>query len=65
MLLETPHETDPDLPVSVWASPAQALVVACCGAGGMSVVVLAWEFLKEVTIIFITFNIVWPQVNNR
>ena len=25
----------------------------------------AWDLLKEVTIIFITSTIVWPQVNNR
>ena len=31
----------------------------------MSAAVRAWDLLKEVTIIFITSTIVWPQVNNR
>ena len=31
----------------------------------LSVAVHAWDLLKEVTIIFITSTIVWPQVNNR
>ena len=31
----------------------------------LSVAVPAWDLLKEVTIIFITSSIVWPQVNNR
>ena len=37
-------------------------------AAGLAVLggaVLAWDLLKEVTIIFITFTIVWPQVHNR
>ena len=25
----------------------------------------AWDLLKEVSIIFITYTIVWPQVNSR
>ena len=33
--------------------------------GALSVAVHAWDLLKEVTIIFITSTIVWPQVNNR
>ena len=33
--------------------------------GALSVAVRAWDLLKEVTIIFITSTIVWPQVNNR
>ena len=33
--------------------------------GAVSVVVGAWDLLKEVAIIFITSNIVWPQVNSR
>ena len=32
--------------------------------GALSVAVLAWDLLKEVTIIFITSTIVWPQVNS-
>ena len=31
----------------------------------LSVAVSAWDLLKEVTIIFITSTIVWPQVSNR
>ena len=30
-----------------------------------TVAVNAWDLLKEVTIIFITSTIVWPQVNSR
>ena len=32
------------------------------GLGALSVAVRAWDLLKEVTIIFITSAIVWPQV---
>ena len=35
------------------------------GLGALSVAVHAWNLLKEVTIIFITSTIVWPQVNKR
>ena len=35
------------------------------GLGALSVAVNAWDLLKEVTIIFITSTIVWPQVNSR
>ena len=35
------------------------------GLGAVSVAVHAWNLLKEVTIVFITSTIVWPQVNNR
>ena len=35
------------------------------GLGALSIAVPAWDLLKEVTIIFITFTIAWPQVNNR
>ena len=35
------------------------------GLGALSVAVHAWDLLKEVTIIFIIFTIVWPQVNSR
>ena len=40
-------------------------MVACCRVRALSVVVCAWDLLKEVAIIFITSTIVWPQVNNR
>ena len=39
--------------------------MACCGLGVLSVEVHAWDLWKEVTIIFITSTIVWPQVSNR
>ena len=35
------------------------------GLGAWTIAVHAWDILKEVTIIFITSTIVWPQVNNR
>ena len=35
------------------------------GLGALSVEVCVWDCLKEVTIIFITSTIVWPQVNIR
>ena len=31
----------------------------------LSVAVYAWDLLKEITIIFISSTIVWPQVNSR
>ena len=46
----------------------KALVSQWWPAGGLvalSVAVHAWNVLKEVTIIFITSTIVWPQVNSR
>ena len=33
--------------------------------GVLSVAVHTWELLKEVTIIFIAFTIVWPQVKSK
>ena len=38
-----------------WQWPATAV-------GELSVAVCAWNLLKEVTIIFITSTVVWPQV---
>ena len=35
------------------------------GLGAWTVAVHAWDPLREVTIIFITSTIVWPQVNSR
>ena len=35
------------------------------GLGALNVAVHAWDLLREVTIIFITSTIVWPQVNSR
>ena len=58
----TPQEADPDLPGSVQESPSEVWV----GSGLMQGVEMGeWDLLKEVTIIFITFTIAWPQVNNR
>jgi len=39
-------------------------VVACYRCGAWTVAVHAWDLLREVTIIFITSTIVWPQVNS-
>ena len=59
----TPQETDPDLPMSVQESPAEAWVgVACCRVGGTEYSMCAWDLLKEVATIFIASTIVWPQV---
>ena len=33
--------------------------------GAVRVAVHAWDLLKEVTVIFITSTVVWPQVNSR
>ena len=51
-----PQETDSDLPISVQESPAEAGVGRGldAGSGAPSAAVLAWDLLKEVTIIFIT-----------
>ena len=35
------------------------------GLGALSAAVPAWDLLKEVTIIFITSTIVWPQVKQQ
>jgi len=35
------------------------------GLGSLSAAVLAWHLLKEVTVIFITSTIVWPQVKQQ
>ena len=35
------------------------------GSGALSVALPAWDLLKEVAVIFITFTIVWPHVNIR
>ena len=58
----TPQETDPDLPVSVqesmleaWVSSGLLQVWGHCSSA-------TWDSLKEISIIFITTTIVWPQV---
>ena len=52
----TPQETDPDLPVSVQESPAEAWVGGDLlqGQGQLNMTVDKQDFLKEVTIIQIT-----------
>ena len=35
------------------------------GLGALSAAEHAWDLLKEVAIIFITYTIVWPQVDSR
>ena len=56
----TSQETDPDLPMSVEKSLMEVLVGSGLmqGWGTLRVVVCAWDLLKEVTITFITSNIV-------
>ena len=39
-------------------------MVAYGRLGALTVAVHAWDLLREVTIIFITSTIVWPQVNS-
>ena len=58
----TPQKTDPDLPVSVQESLAEAWAA---GSGTLSVAVCAQDLLKEVAIIFITSTIVWSQVKKQ
>ena len=59
----TPQKTDPDLPVSVQESPAEAWVGGDLlqGQGQLNMTVDKQDFLKEVTITAITSTIVWPQ----
>ena len=38
------------------------MAVAAAGLGALRAVVHAWDLLKEVTSIFVTSTIVWPQV---
>ena len=59
----TPQETDPDFPMSVQESPVEVgWQWPAEGLGALTIVVCAWDLLKEVTIIFITATIVWPHV---
>ena len=62
----TPQETDPDFLMSVQESlRGMGWRWSAAGSGALSAAVFAQGLLKEVTIIFITSTIVWPQVNNR
>ena len=60
-----PQETDPDLPMTVLES-----LVDTWGGGGLlqdwvTLSAVVHALLKEVTIIFITSTIVWPQVKQQ
>ena len=59
----TPQETESDLLVSVPESLGPQWPAARLEA--LSAAVRAWDLLKEVTIIFITSTIVWPQVKQQ
>ena len=62
----TPQETDPDLPGSVQESlQRRGSWWPAAGLGALSAAVHAWDLLKEVTVIFITSTIVWPQVKQQ
>ena len=63
----SPQETDSDLPMNVQDSLAEAWVGGGLlqGCYTLSAAVHAWDFLKEVTIIFITSAIVWPRVKQQ
>ena len=66
----SPQKTDPDLPGSVQECPGFSgggvgWQWPDAGLGALSVAMCARDLWKEVTIIFIAFTIVWPQVNNR
>ena len=58
-----PQETGLWVSESLWQRHGS--MVACCRVGARAVAVHAWDLLREVTIIFITSTIVWPQVNSR
>ena len=58
--------TDPDLPVSVEESPAEAWVRGGLLQGrGHRAAVRARDLLKEATTVFITSTIVWSQVKQQ
>ena len=58
----TTRETHPDLPVSWILQWKRGLVEACCRVRGTECSSASWDLLKEVTTVFITSTIVWPQV---
>ena len=59
----TPQETDPDLPLRVQESHWRLVHWwPAARSGALSAAVSALELLKELTIIFITSILVWPQV---
>ena len=62
----TLQETDPDLSECPGVSSGgMGQWWPASGLEALSVAVYAWDLLKEITIIFISSTIVWPQVNSR
>ena len=63
----TPQETEPDLPVSVQESPVKAFIDGgpLQGQRTLRAALHARGLLKEVTIVFITSTIVWPQIKQQ
>ena len=69
----TPQETDQDLPMSVQESLADAWVGSglawevawMAGLRALNAAVCECDFLKEVSITFITSTIVWLQVKQQ
>ena len=62
----TPQETDPDVPVIVQESGGGVgLKLPAAGSGALSVVVHAWDLLKQVAIIFIISIMVWSQIKQQ
>ena len=62
------RNSDPtgDLPLGVQESgEGMGQWWPAAGLGARTVVVHAWDLLREVTIIFITSTIVWSQVSSR
>ena len=62
---ESSSDPTADLPVGVRESLVEAWWWSAAGLGAWTVAVHAWDLLREVTILFITSTIVWPQVNSR
>ena len=61
-----PQGTDPDLPMSIQESPAEVWVSGgLCRDRDTECSSTCMHLLKEVTVIFITSTIVWPQVNYK
>ena len=60
-----PQETDPDLPVSVRECPVEVWMGSRLLQGWGHTAVHAWDLFKNITIIFITSIIVWPQVKQQ
>ena len=63
----TPQETEPDLPVSVQKSPAEAWVDSGLmrGSGALNTRIHAQVLFKELTNTFTTPTIVWPQAKQQ